>query len=1193
MDLHILMMRKLLLNPYQENEASQKGLADVTTLMAVYEWQEKTYLRYDNTKCSLKDSLICLYTMILSYEAALLVHLDQNAPNQWLDSIVSSGDWSSRLKDIREQDTKCRLITNAISAKLGVEWHEEEIKWQQDLLQQPRLAEESSHLRKLHSNYEAGKNVNPERVPGTCQWFLDHVDFLTWRKSQSSRLLWLSADPGCGKSVLAKYLVDRRGEALSVRKSKPTVCYFFFKDGDIERRDGAKAICALLHQLFLQHPQLYRHAKEDFRTKSDSFLIDLDALWNILIKAIEDSSEAEIICVLDALDECQEYSRKALIKKLVEFYGHEDTIKNSRPTVKFLVTSRPEIEIVRDFTDLTEVRLRGEEESEQISQEIDLVIQKRIQDIGKRMALRPSQQSSLRNKLTSIPHRTYLWLHLTFDAIEQKLLLTGKDIAAIVSVIPKNVDQAYTAILDRSRNKELARKLLHIVLAANEPLTIEELNVAIVLEEGQKCYSELDMWPKADSSDLVKNICGLFISVVDSKIYLIHQTAREFLLGEEQRGWRKSFRLAESNLILAKACIGLLLLQDFEENDLRPIDERSDYESENGSSESLPTSIQPAREDSTSVKSAKNAISVEEETRSENTSNEQLEEQATGPNQSDGDASSAEEMTDSDEDRPDTKSYILYEYAAFYWNDHFIEAGDLAGSNLIEIVAHRLFDTTSLCLRNWFYVFKGRPISWLMASPSFSFNLAAPSFFGLTAVVKLLLDQGSEVDLEDTSKRTPLHQAAIEGHAAVAELLLERGAKPDSADHKGYTSLHYAAQNSHEETAALLLKWGAEKDLKTHEQETPLHLATFRGTEGTVNMLVAKGVHIDPLNEDGKTPLALATRRGNDIVCKLLMTAGARTDLTDNYGNTLLHEAVYSDSTGLVQMVLDQGGQVNSRDHSGKTPLFYAARERNDTVVQLLLKAGARTDITDNDGATLLHHAAFGGNEAVSQTFLDQRLEVNFQDQKGQTPVLAAAKGGKNAVVQLLLKAGARTDIIDNEGQTVLHHAASGRNEAVVQIFLDQGHEVNFQDHEGQTALHCAARYANIAVPKMLLDVGARTDIIDNEGRTVLHHAARGGRKAVVQTFLDRGFEVNFQDHQGRTALFDAAEWGYSSAVEMLLERGARADLSDKEGRTPYSIAEERKKSKPWRREDYKYSNYSREVLLRVKACLRRQVQTL
>ena len=133
--------------------------------------------------------------------------------------------------------------------------------------------------------------------------------------------------------------MDRIGEVLTINRETPTVCYFFFKDGNDDCMDGEKALCAFLHQLIMQQPHVYRYTKEDFRTKSDKFLIDLDALWNIFLKVSEDSSLGEIICALDALDECREASRKALIAKFVQLFQYRDSINKGRPNVEFLVTS--------------------------------------------------------------------------------------------------------------------------------------------------------------------------------------------------------------------------------------------------------------------------------------------------------------------------------------------------------------------------------------------------------------------------------------------------------------------------------------------------------------------------------------------------------------------------------------------------------------------------------------------------------------------------------------------------------------------------------------------------------------------------------------------------------------------------------------------------------------------------------------
>ena len=47
---------------------------------------------------------------------------------------------------------------------------------------------------------------------------------------------------------------------------------------------------------------------------------------------------------------------------------------------------------------------------------------------------------------------------------------------------------------------------------------------------------------------------------------------------------------------------------------------------------------------------------------------------------------------------------------------------------------------------------------------------------GHEAVVKLLLEQGAEVESKDEDGRTPLWRAARNGHEAVVKLLLEKGA---------------------------------------------------------------------------------------------------------------------------------------------------------------------------------------------------------------------------------------------------------------------------------------------------------------------------------------------------------------------------------------------------------------------------------
>ncbi|KAM5342918.1 hypothetical protein ACJ41O_013884 [Fusarium nematophilum] len=66
-------------------------------------------------------------------------------------------------------------------------------------------------------------------------------------------MLWVSANPGCGKSVLAKYLVDSKLQTTEPR----TTCYFFFKDDFEDQRSATSALSCILHQLFIQREDLF------------------------------------------------------------------------------------------------------------------------------------------------------------------------------------------------------------------------------------------------------------------------------------------------------------------------------------------------------------------------------------------------------------------------------------------------------------------------------------------------------------------------------------------------------------------------------------------------------------------------------------------------------------------------------------------------------------------------------------------------------------------------------------------------------------------------------------------------------------------------------------------------------------------------------------------------------------------------
>ena len=868
--------KKLFLNSAEEHDSAMKGLSYVINLIMVYRWQEKIYLNDAEASPDFERLVRPLYTEILEYIARLLVHHKRSTSERWAKDAFSLGSWSDQVESIRALDVKCKDVTNVIAVARARDWRNKERTWQERLIRQPRLDREKENIWKLYSNYEAHKNLNPSRIKGTCEWFLNHPSFLIWRESQRSSLLWLSADPGCGKSVLSKYLVDRQGEVLTIKTEQPVVCYYFFKETDIDRRSASKAVCALLHQLVMQQPQVYCHLEEDFENKGSDFLSDTSTTWAMFLKAATKSSGHEVICVLDALDECEPASRKTITDSIVEAFSPPRYRDFEKPVIKFIVTSRPEFNIERDFRSVTrkfaEVRLRGEDESDCIQREIDIVIQHKVHELGSRIGLSVANQKALQENLTMITHRTYLWLYLTFDDIEKRLTLNKRDIAAISNTIPESVEAAYTAILNKSTEKNSARKLLYIVLAATRPLTLDEVNVAMNIQESDTSYHDLTLWPPSDCEIIIKNMCGLFLSVVDSRVYLIHQTAKEFLIavssnpcpsaleGPSSHIWKHCFPFPQSNLCLLEISMWFLQLQEFQMDhfsssyEMRDTNRRTDNRqlANDGSSDSI---HEMTRRDETTV-------------RDEGVDNAGYDDGSDGVS----DDSDWKRLCFDDAVEAVTAletKYRFFTYAACNWNEHFSQAGCLVNDSLMNVAAYTLCDPYSPLFKNWYLSYHDYSYGSYCDALSAT-NIFIAAEFCHFQVVKLLLEDGADPKAASYEGVTPLDIAAYDGDERLARLILQSDAMRNSTDREIISTRALVsaatADCGGEAVAILFLDNGAKANQKGCSTSRALDFAASNGDVGMVKLLLDHGARVnfsDPFR-GGETILPFLEKRASD-----------------------------------------------------------------------------------------------------------------------------------------------------------------------------------------------------------------------------------------------------------------------------------------------------------------------------------------
>lgn len=132
--------------------------------------------------------------------------------------------------------------------------------------------------------------------------------------------------------------------------------------------------------------------------------------------------------------------------------------------------------------------------------------------------------------------------------------------------------------------------------------------------------------------------------------------------------------------------------------------------------------------------------------------------------------------------------------------------------------------------------------------------------YGFIGPVKELLKASAKTDHYASSRRVPLHWAALQGHLDIVRLLLEAGADVNVADR----GLHDIASRLGSEndkppqfTVMTLQEDGTLAPGETSKRTT-IHYAAEAGHMEIVDALIAAGADVSALDSDSKTPIRLA-----------------------------------------------------------------------------------------------------------------------------------------------------------------------------------------------------------------------------------------------------------------------------------------------------------------------------------------------
>ena len=96
------------------------------------------------------------------------------------------------------------------------------------------------------------------------------------------------------------------------------------------------------------------------------------------------------------------------------------------------------------------------------------------------------------------------------------------------------------------------------------------------------------------------------------------------------------------------------------------------------------------------------------------------------------------------------------------------------------------------------------------------------------AVLDLIINQGTRVNISDSNGNTPLHLAAYQGHTETAKALLSAGAYTEARAVAGITPLHAAAHWGHTEVVFVLLTAGADVNTRDDNGLSALDHTEFK-----------------------------------------------------------------------------------------------------------------------------------------------------------------------------------------------------------------------------------------------------------------------------------------------------------------------------------------------------------------------------
>lgn len=416
----------------------------------------------------------------------------------------------------------------------------------------------------------------------TFQWIFHRQAVVSSWNSQSSEILLITGKPGCGKTVLAKMLYedwtkrlaqnspDRPEMAVeSAELFLPTIILFFAcSDRDAKRRTPSNILSALIAQTLkhleslAERPCILVNLYKMYRKRDLMVEVawKLPRLCEIFASLMISGALKGIVCIVDALDECEPGSERTMILRCIN-----EIVEKCDETgicFKLIATSRYYHDIRFDGSKANRFDLDSEED---MDNDLDSFIQA---GVTKLLQTRPGykvHETRVTQMLHARADKMYWLVKLLLGLLDEITDSSPHGVNEALVSLPSDLAGVYKTLWDRIKpqDKERANVWLSWILLAFQSLTINQLAAAFTIYSRRGVNIDPDVYPCLQST-LQEDLHRLFGPLIrfralgqDHEIHVeaTHGTVKEYFRPGANEDLSPNPVLIASHTMMAEVCL--------------------------------------------------------------------------------------------------------------------------------------------------------------------------------------------------------------------------------------------------------------------------------------------------------------------------------------------------------------------------------------------------------------------------------------------------------------------------------------------------------------------------------------------------------------------------------------------------------------------------------------------------------------